>query len=39
VLAVQWHAEGLTSHARHAALFRELVAAAASPARPLRRAA
>jgi len=39
VLGVQWHAEGLTAQPRHAALFRELVEAAASTAAPLRRAA
>jgi putative glutamine amidotransferase len=39
VLGVQWHAEGLTSHARHRALFEALVDAAAAPAVPLRRAA
>jgi putative glutamine amidotransferase len=39
VLGVQWHAEGLTAQPRHRALFAELVEAAATPARPLRRAA
>ncbi len=39
VLGVQWHAEGLTSHGRHRALFEALVEAAAAPAAPLRRAA
>jgi putative glutamine amidotransferase len=39
VLAVQWHAEGLTAQPRHRALFDELVAASATPARRLRRAA
>jgi putative glutamine amidotransferase len=39
VLAVQWHAEGLTAQPRHRALFTELVAAAAAPAPRLRRAA
>ena len=39
VLAVQWHAEGLTSQPRHRALFAELVSAAAAPASRLRRAA
>ncbi len=39
VLAVQWHAEGLTALPRHRALFTELVGAAAVPAPRLRRAA
>jgi putative glutamine amidotransferase len=39
VLGVQWHAEGLIGQPRHRALFEELVAAAAEPATPLRRAA
>jgi putative glutamine amidotransferase len=39
VLAVQWHAEGLTAQPRHRALFEELVAASAAPAPRLRRAA
>jgi putative glutamine amidotransferase len=39
VLAVQWHAEGLTAQPRHRALFEQLVAASAAPARRLRRAA
>jgi putative glutamine amidotransferase len=39
VLGVQWHAEGLTAQARHRALFEELVAASATPAPRLRRAA
>ena len=39
VLAVQWHAEGLTAQPRHRALFEELVAASAAPAHRLRRAA
>jgi putative glutamine amidotransferase len=39
VLGVQWHAEGLLGQPRHRALFEELVAAAAEPATPLRRAA
>ena len=39
VLAVQWHAEGLTAQPRHRALFEELVAASAAPTRRLRRAA
>jgi putative glutamine amidotransferase len=39
VLAVQWHAEGLTAQPRHRALFEELVAAASAPAASLRRAA
>ena len=39
VVAVQWHAEGLTAQPRHRALFTELVAAAAAPAPRLRRAA
>jgi putative glutamine amidotransferase len=39
VLAVQWHAEGLTAQPRHRALFTELVSAAAAPAPRLRRAA
>ena len=39
VLAVQWHAEGLTSQPRHRALFAELVQASSAPAARLRRAA
>jgi putative glutamine amidotransferase len=39
VLAVQWHAEGLTAQPRHRALFEQLVAASAAPAPRLRRAA
>ena len=39
VLAVQWHAEGLTAQPRHRALFAELVAASAAPVPRLRRAA
>jgi putative glutamine amidotransferase len=39
VLAVQWHAEGLTPQPRHRALFEELVAAASRPPASLRRAA
>jgi putative glutamine amidotransferase len=39
VLAVQWHAEGLTALPRHRALFAELVEASSAPAPRLRRAA
>jgi putative glutamine amidotransferase len=39
VVGVQWHVEGLVGQPRHRALFEALVAAAAEPARPLRRAA
>jgi len=39
LLGVQWHVEGLISHARHRALFEALVEAASVPAAPLRRAA
>jgi putative glutamine amidotransferase len=38
-VGVQWHAEGLIAQPRHRALFEALVAAAAAPARSLRRAA
>jgi len=39
VVAVQWHAECLTTVERHRVLFEALVAAAAEPALPLTRAA
>ena len=39
VLAVQWHAEGLTALPRHRALFEALVDAASAPTARLRRAA
>ncbi len=39
VLAVQWHAEGLTAQPRHRALFQALVDASSAPTVALRRAA